>query len=243
MKALPKKYKLLKEISNLLNEYLNSANTSLEIRSNELYEIASKVQYIKSEFPSNKSFNQFLRKQHQEGTLSSFLTYRVDTFNNDFYQWYFRKKSEKKENVSLNNTTTLQGTFNYYKNSKNIFASDGTKLNSSHEIIIYEELKKHSNLLIKIEHPVTKFGETKFADFIIKNTKSNKEFIWEHFGMTNNEIYKTKMADKIEWYKKNGFINVEEGGFLIYTYYNSDHKLKKDIVKYINIITDVNYLV
>jgi len=94
MKSLPKEYKLLREIGRSLNDFLSSANTPVEIRSTELYEVVSRIPMIKSEFPTNRLFNQFLRKQHQEGRLSSYVVYRVDTTNKDFYQWHFRKKPD-----------------------------------------------------------------------------------------------------------------------------------------------------
>lgn len=235
MKTLPKEYKLLKEIGNSLNEFLKSPDTAVEIRSTELYEIASKNSYLKTEFPDNKTFNQFLRQQHQNGIMSSFLSYRVDTTNKNLYQWHFRAQREDREYDPINNET-VEGTYNFYKNSKTNIASDGTKLNSEQEVFIYEHLNKCSHLLIKIEYPITKYGETKFVDFIIQNKQTRKVFYWEHFGMTNKEIYKSKMADKIEWYKNNGFKNIEDGGNLIYTYYSTDNRLKKDINKYLEII-------
>ncbi len=239
MKTLPKVYKLLKEIGNSLNGFLKSPDTPIEIRSTELYEIVSKNPYLKTEFPDNKVFNQFLRKQHQNGIMSSFVSYRVDTTNKYFYQWYFRAKQENLEYSTINNET-LEGTYNYYKNSKTNIASDGTKLNSEQEVFIYEQLKKCSHLLIKIEFPITKYGETKYVDFIIQNKQTRKEFYWEHFGMTNNEIYKSKITDKIEWYRNNGFKTIEDGGNLIYTYYSTDNRLKKDVDKYLEIIKAVN---
>lgn len=97
MKTLSKEYKLLKEIGNSLNDFLKSPDTAIEIRSTELYEIVSKNSYLKTEFSDNKIFNQFLRKQHQNGIMSSFLSYRVDTTNKNYYQWYFRVKRENRE--------------------------------------------------------------------------------------------------------------------------------------------------
>jgi hypothetical protein len=239
MEPLPKKYKLLKEIGRSLNEYLSSPNTPVEIRSTELYDVASKIPLIKSEFPTNRFFNQFLRKQHQDNILSTFLSYRVDTMDKDFYQWHFRKKPDSNDEAPINNET-LEGTYNYYKNSKTTEASDGTKLNSKQEVLIYEELKRHSHLLIKIEYPITRHGETKFVDFIVQNRMSQREFLWEHFGMTNNDSYKLMMIDKIEWYKNNGFRTIEEGGNLICTYYSNDNNLQKDILKTLKIITSTS---
>jgi hypothetical protein len=239
MKTLPKEYKLLKEIGKSLEDFFKSPDTLCEIRSTELYDIVSKNSYLKSEFPTGKIFNQFLRIQHQNGIMSSFLSYHVDTTNRNFYQWHFRRKHVSHARESINNET-IEGTYNYYKNSKTNIATDGTKLNSKQEVFIYEQLKKCSHLLIKLEYPITKYGETKYVDFIIQNKLNRKEFYWEHFGMTNNEHYKTKMTDKIEWYRNNGFRNIEDGGNLIYTYYSTDNRLKKDVDKYLEKIKATN---
>lgn len=240
MKNLPEEYKLLKEIQSKLNKYLDSRNTQLEIRSNELYDVIKKNITLKGKFPTNRIFNQFLRKHHQKGVMKTFINYRVDDSNNNFYQWYFGTK-HKTEKSAAKNTTVNQGTFNYYKTSKNIFASDGTKLNSKHEVHIYEKLIEKSHIRIDIEYPLIRNEETKFVDFTIKNKLTQKTYYWEHFGMTNSEEYKSKMADKIEWYKENGFKTIENGGDLILTYYSNDNNLEKDTKKYIEIITKTAY--
>jgi hypothetical protein len=235
VKPLPKKYKTLQEIGRLLNQYLRSSNTSVEIRSNELYDLISKDQNLKLEFPTNRYFNQFLRKQHQDGSLRLFIAYRVDDTNPDFYQWFFRTKHQASKTQAVGNLT-YEGTFNYYKHSKTIVASDGSKLNSKQELDIYEQLKKSSHLTIKIEFPVRVNGETKFVDFIVENKVTGKCFYWEHFGMTNSEEYKNAMESKIEWYKNNGFKTVEEGGSLILSYFSNENNFYKDISKFIDII-------
>lgn len=239
MKTLPKEYKLLMEMGKSINSFFKASNTPVEIRSTELFEIVSKNPVLNSEFPTRRIFNQFLRKQHQNGVMPSFVCYRVDTSNKNYYQWFFRAKQETLERDSINNET-IEGNFNFYKNSKTNIAHDGTKLNSNQEVIIYEQLKKCSHLLIKIEYPITKFGETKYVDFIIQNKLTRKEFLWEHFGMTNNENYKEKMTEKIAWYKNNGFFTIEEGGNLIYTYYSNDNNLIKDVNRYIEKLTATN---
>jgi hypothetical protein len=48
------------------------------------------------------------------------------------------------------------------------------------------------------------------------------------------------MTDKIEWYRNNGFRNIEDGGNLIYTYYSTDNRLKKDVDKYLEKIKATN---
>ncbi len=236
METLPKNYTLLMEIERVLSEFLKSSGTPVEIRSTELYEVISKNSLLKSEFPANKGFNQFLREQHDNGIMPSFISYRVDTTNKRFYQWHFRRKPSVAKPNPINNET-IEGTFNYYRNSKTNIAADGIKLNSNQEVFIYERLKKCSHLLIKIEYPVSVCGETKFVDFIIQNLLNRREFLWEHFGMTNSEHYKSKMTEKIEWYKNNGFELIENGGNLIYTYYSNDHEFQKDVDRHIDHIT------
>lgn len=235
MKPLPQKYKLLREIGDLLEKYLKSRYTAVEINATELYEVVTKDPGLKTKFPDPKLFNQFLRKHHQSQLLSSFLEYDADTSDHHRYKWSFRSSKKREVKDSVYNET-IEGTYNYYKNSKNVLAADGTRLNSKQEVYIYEQLKKCSHLLVKIEFPINRLGDTKFVDFMVKNKLNGNEFLWEHFGMTNNEAYKNTMTEKIAWYKNNGIRPVENKGTLIYTYYTTEHNFKKEVDRYIQII-------
>jgi hypothetical protein len=73
MKSLPEEYKLIKKIQFLLNNYLSSTDTKVEIRSNELYDVIKKNSTLRAKFPTNKELNQFLRKYHKKGVMKFFF--------------------------------------------------------------------------------------------------------------------------------------------------------------------------
>ena len=96
MKKLPEDLKILKRIGERLDLLMKDPYTSVEIRSNELYEYAIKDKYLTSKFKNQREFNQFLRKQHDKGYLKQIIpNCRVDDTNRKFFQWYFRRKSNK----------------------------------------------------------------------------------------------------------------------------------------------------
>lgn len=235
MKTLSIENKTIMRIQSLLNDYLNSVNTQVEINAVELYDVIRKDLELKKRFRTGFVFNRFLRRCHKKGDMKSLLNYRVDDTDHKRYLWFFRSKNTSIESKSIN-TTINKGLFNYYKSSKNVIASDGTKLSSLQEIVIYENLVKESHLIIEVDGVVRRDGEHKHPDFIIKNKLTGKQYYWEHLGMTNDEVYRTKMVDKIEWYKNNGFKTIEKGGNLIYTYYTNTNNLIKDVKKIIQII-------
>ena len=229
MKVLPKKYRLAKRLGQVLDHYMDSSDTAAEIRSTELFEVVSRDEESRDEFASGTHFSRFLRDLHEEGTLGKYVSYNVDDTNNRFYQWYFRRNpKEVSASVGID---VFEGQYNYYKNSKNREASDGTKFRSAQEVYIYEELLKRSHAIVKLEYPLTVYSETVYPDFVIENKITGQKYYWEHFGMTNSENYKNKMASKVIWYRNNGYIALENGGNLIYTYYTNENNFTKDVHK------------
>ena len=58
----------------------------------------------------------------------------------------------------------------------------------------------------KYECPITLKGFGKiYPDFTILCVKKRQEYIWEHFGMMDNQEYVTKALNKIDMYEKNGY--------------------------------------
>ena len=91
-KRMPSDIKLLVTIRDQLNQYFADAPTKVELRSTELYDEIRKNKALKERFPHPVLFNRFLRKQHQEGVLKQIIpNCKIDTFNTDFYQWYFHR--------------------------------------------------------------------------------------------------------------------------------------------------------
>ena len=237
MEALPLTIKTLKRIKEKLDALMSDGGTPVEIRAIDLYECISKDNQLKALFPDSRTFSRFLRKQHDAGILKQLIpNYRVDTSIFHHYQWYFyrdvNKNSEKGKQI-----ITLDSGLKYYsRNSKIIF--DGKKFRSEQEKQIYKQLMKCDYLTIEYERPVTKNGETRYVDFKILNQINRKWYYWEHFGMTNFSGYLDSMAEKIKWYKNNGFRIVEEQGNLIFTIYSNEKKFQRDIDNYVNLITN-----
>jgi len=105
VKKLPKDLKLLMRIGERLDSLMKDQYTSVEIRSNELYEYAIKDKHLFSKFHNQIEFNRFLRKQHDKGFLKQIIpNCRVDDTNKSFYQWHFRKKGLPKKAAYINKT-------------------------------------------------------------------------------------------------------------------------------------------
>ncbi|MEQ9404333.1 MAG: hypothetical protein RIM99_12140 [Cyclobacteriaceae bacterium] len=229
------KYALLKGVKQILDKVMNDPMTKVEIRSNELYDHVKLSSSLKSMFRNQKVFNQFLREQNDSGLMKQVIpNYSVDTSNPTFYQWRFFREvkslnSDKKAGAILSNNRYLDW------EKKNV-ASNKERLRSSQELLIYEQLLNEKHLMIFYEYPISKLGETKNADFVIRNELTRKEFVWEHFGMTNNKRYKDEMVEKIAWYKNNGFKTLEEGGNLILTYFTDDKSLLREVSRLLSII-------
>ncbi|MDM1346506.1 RNase H family protein [Myroides marinus] len=89
---MPSDIKLLVTIRDQLNQYFTDQPTKVELRSTDLYDEIRKNKALKERFPHPVLFNRFLRKQHQEGVLKQIIpNCKIDTYNTDFYQWYFHR--------------------------------------------------------------------------------------------------------------------------------------------------------
>jgi len=238
MKSLPQEIKILKLIKEKLDKLMSDSETALEIRSNELYDFVKKHPTLNSYFNDGKMFNQFLREYHNNGIMKQIIpNYRVDTYNKNFYRWFFSRELKNKIDAGKL-VETKKSSLSYYKSSLHIIAENGTKLRSLQEKKIYENLIRCNYLTILYDAPIQGSYDRKYVDFKILNRLTQKTFYWEHFGMTNSDEYLESMADKIEWYKNNGFKTVENRGNIIYTYFSTDNKLEKDIKRYIELILE-----
>lgn len=65
-------------------------------------------------------------------------------------------------------------------------------------------------------------------DFIVLNTRTRKEYYWEHLGMMDDKEYCEKAVKKIECLEKNGIF---PGGNLILTYETKEHPLNMKVVE------------
>ena len=236
MENLPVEIKALRRIKEKLDKLMCDRATPVEIRSDSVYECVVKDGQLRKSFPDQKSFNQFLRVQHQLGILKQIIpNYRVDTSNHKFFQWYFFREINKNVKKGIG-VETLGSKLTYNSFDLNKLAADGTKFRSKQEKMIYENLLKCNYLTIEYESKILIHGEKRFADFKILNRITQQTYFWEHFGMTNSPEYLDLMPEKILWYKNNGFNAVEEGGSMIYTIFSKWKEFQRDIDKYVELI-------
>jgi ribonuclease HI len=236
VKKLPEDLKILKTIGERLDSLMTDSYTSVEIRSSELYDYAVKDKFLSSKFLSQIDFNRFLRKQYDKGYLKQIIpNCRVDDTNKDFYQWHFRKKS--RPSIKPKNSSGINGNYIHFRNNLNIQTSDNTFVRSEQEKLIYESLIKHEELNVVYDYQLVYKGKRKNVDFFIENLKDNTQYYWEHFGMTNDEGYLSKIPKTIIWYQNAGFENItEENGNLIFTYYKELGVFQREIDNIISLI-------
>lgn len=52
----------------------------------------------------------------------------------------------------------------------------------------------------------------RLPDFTIIDSESGRTFYWEHLGLLHDPGYKRRWAEKIDWYRKQGILQLEAGG-------------------------------
>lgn len=140
MEALPQNIKYLKEIKELLDQYMMDPSTRVEIRTTDLYDLVKKRKQLNKVFPTSYKFNRFLREEHQKGVLLQIIpNCRVDDTNQRFYQWYFRRAEEPTtENKISNSTRQDKISSEIFKSFLSVVAIDGKKLRSNQEKLTYK---------------------------------------------------------------------------------------------------------
>lgn len=93
----------------------------------------------------------------------------------------------------------------YYPENLKIHSSDGTMVRSKSESLIASELSSNG-IPYRYECPLVIEGQTVFPDFTIRHPATGKVFIWEHFGMVDQEEYLEHTLKKLRIYFRNGYI-------------------------------------
>ena len=97
----------------------------------------------------------------------------------------------------------------FLENSPEYFTNNGLRVRSKSEIIIANQLVR-SKIPFRYEAPLTLNSEKRkvvvHPDFTCLNVRTRKEFVWEHFGMMNDENYVENALGKIHLYSANGLI-------------------------------------
>lgn len=85
-----------------------------------------------------------------------------------------------------------------------LFTSRGERVRSKSEVIIADALARHK-IPYRYEFPHKMGRLTFYPDFTCLNLRTRQEFIWEHFGLVEDEDYAKNMVSKMEHFAKNGF--------------------------------------
>jgi len=101
-----------------------------------------------------------------------------------------------------------------------IYLTDsGIRVRSKSERMIADALDKNK-IPYRYEAELILGGYRKYPDFVIYRPSDGKVFLWEHFGLMDNEGYQKNTTEKIALYARHGFFPNDN---LICTY---EHDLK-----------------
>ncbi|MCQ2592924.1 MAG: hypothetical protein MJ188_09090 [Treponema sp.] len=102
-----------------------------------------------------------------------------------------------------------------------LFTSTGLRVRSKSEIIIASILDK-LHIPYRYEYPVKLGSITMHPDFYCLNTRTHKEYLWEHFGMMDMPAYVENFVQKMQTYNSQGFF---PGKNAIFTFETKMHPL------------------
>jgi predicted nuclease of restriction endonuclease-like RecB superfamily len=88
----------------------------------------------------------------------------------------------------------------------------GLCVRSKSEVIIASELDHAGIEYIYEDKFFGQDGSVRYPDFVIDDSDTGKRYYWEHLGMLSNPNYKKRWERKLEWYRQQGILPVEEGG-------------------------------
>ncbi|MBQ9156741.1 MAG: hypothetical protein IJ137_08170 [Eubacterium sp.] len=116
----------------------------------------------------------------------------------------------------------------FYDDAPEFFTSKGERVRSKSEIIIADTLGR-MNVPYRYECPLKLKGfGTVYPDFTVLNVRLRRAFLWEHFGMMDDQEYSQKALTKIESYEKNGYF---PGSHLILTHETSLHPIGTKVIE------------
>lgn len=89
--------------------------------------------------------------------------------------------------------------------------ADGVAMRSKSELLIYNALIA-AGQRPEYEKPL-EFGKSvRYPDFTIEDEISGQKIYWEHLGLLERDDYRRKWEKKLQWYRDNGILPLEEGG-------------------------------
>ncbi len=116
----------------------------------------------------------------------------------------------------------------FEKGAAEYYSDNGLRVRSKSEILIANALDKYC-IPFRYEYPLmlSKRGTVR-PDFTCLNIRTRKEYIWEHFGMMDDEEYAQKNVQKINDYETSGF---HAGINMILTFETSLTPINSNIIR------------
>ncbi len=105
--------------------------------------------------------------------------------------------------------------------SLQIEQKSGDFVRSKSESLIAMTLDKYG-IAYRYENPLETPKGKFYPDFTIRHPKNHKTYIWEHFGMMDDEDYAAKVPEKLSIYLECGFVPGEN---LLMTFEAGGHPL------------------
>jgi len=103
----------------------------------------------------------------------------------------------------------------------------GIMVRSKSEVFIANCLYEHG-IPFRYECGLELGERTFYPDFTIYLAKQNREIIWEHFGLIDNEDYRENMFSKVRRYMAHGYV---PGHSMICTYESNMHPITEEYLK------------
>lgn len=94
---------------------------------------------------------------------------------------------------------------NFREEGKGHVTAKGLRVRSKSEALLVEMFERHKVPFI-YEPRLTLGGNIFVPDFLVRSTITGKEYLWEHFGMINDEDYLVRMDKKLKVYQENGYL-------------------------------------
>lgn len=108
-----------------------------------------------------------------------------------------------------------------------LYTARGLRVRSKSEVIIADTLDR-MNIPFRYEFPVKLQNFSVNPDFFCLNPDTCEEYIWEHFGLMDNEEYSKNAVKKIAAYQKKGYF---PGKNLILTFETQEVPLSSKTVE------------
>ncbi len=261
--AIPREIQLLRRLAADIDAYFAMMEQETVVRSDDLYNFLKRRAEFREWCGSYKQFCRFLHLHHDSGLMRQIVKkYRADT-DGYYYKYYFypvarsvrsesglvsapescgepRPQSEAQAHTSANKSWRGRRVFE---------TANGVMVRSGQERYIMNKLLTVSHLEVWYERRLTAGGEDRFPDFTVRNNNTDTVFFWEHFGLTRDDDYRDRMAERIAWYRRIGIDSIDSidrGGRFIGTIFVSENhfiKLVDDVIaKLDTIIVPVGFL-